>query len=295
MYKYLLLLIVSVPCFSQTPAKGFRLQENEYFNAPARREFQQHLKGVKIYNIDYIAPDSVAVKGFLLMPEKAGAKYPVVIYNRGGNGSYGMVTEPYIMMFLSKIAARGFIVIGSQLRGSEGSGGADEFGGKDVDDVIVLFSLIDKLDNADTLKVAQIGWSRGGVTNFQVLKKTSRIVTTINIAGPADLMKSREKMFDVYHRRIPGYSKDSVAALKGRSPVFQADSVLNKKASFLFVHGDADVHVDVADSKELYAKMQQLGYRSELLVYPGADHSIKAAWPDLIHKITAWLNKEFRP
>ena len=285
-------ILLSVFSYAQTGSKNFTLTENQFIANPERQKFQTHLQGLSVYDIHYHSFDNTLVKGFLIQPKDTKKKYPVIIYNRGGNAAFGMVQDSFIMMFLSKIAAQGYIIIGSQLRGSEGSEGNDEFGGKDVNDVLYLFKIIGELKNADTNKIAQIGWSRGGVTNFQVLKKTDRIKTTITIAGPGDLMQSREKMFEVYKERIPGYQKDSVAVLKQRSPLFQLDSIKNKKASLLFIQGDKDIHVAPENSKQLYAKAQALDIKSNLVVYPGEDHSLKDVWPDLIDRIHKWLTTE---
>lgn len=285
-------ILLSVFSYAQTGSKNFTLTENQFIANPERQKFQTHLQGLSVYDITYHSFDNTLVKGFLIQPKDTKKKYPVIIYNRGGNAAFGMVQDSFIMMFLSKIAAQGYIIIGSQLRGSEGSEGNDEFGGKDVNDVLYLFKIIGELKNADTNKIAQIGWSRGGVTNFQVLKKTDRIKTTITIAGPGDLMQSREKMFEVYKERIPGFQKDSVAVLKQRSPLFQLDSIKNKKASLLFIQGDKDIHVAPENSKQLYAKAQALDIKSNLVVYPGEDHSLKDVWPDLIDRIHKWLTTE---
>jgi len=285
---YLLFLFAFGFVYAQKPI--FKLTLNPVDDN--RSDVLIHLKKVNVYAIEYSSFDATGIRGFVISPKDQSKKYPVVIYNRGGNGSYGMVQEAFILNFLAKIAAEGYVVIGSQLRGSEGSEGTDEFGGKDVSDVLSLLDIIDKLDYADGKKIGQIGWSRGGLTNFLMLKKTARIKITINIAGPANLMKSRPKMFDVYRARIPGYTRDSVAVLNKLSPIYQVDSIKNKKMSLLFIHGEKDIHVDVSNSRELYAAAQKAGIRSELFLFPEGDHSLRSHYPDLLNRITAWLKKE---
>ena len=251
-----------------------------------------HLQKVKIYDIEYRSTDNLKIKGFLIEPNNLSEKYPVVIYNRGGNGGYGMVSEPFIVNFLSKIASSGFIVIGSQLRGSQGSEGVDEFGGKDINDVNSLFNIIKDLKNADTTKIAQIGWSRGGITNFQMLKKTNKIKTTINIAGPSDILSTKRKeMFKVYQNRIKNYSLDSIYYSKKVSPIFQIDSIRNKKESFLFLHGDNDDKVDISNSLDLFEKTCKSGFYSEIIIFKNEDHNLFNQKEKLIQDIITWLKK----
>ncbi|MFL9845820.1 alpha/beta hydrolase family protein [Flavobacterium rhizosphaerae] len=285
------LLFAVMPCCCQ--GVNYSLTENEYFSFAERKQFQTHLQQVQVYNLSYHSFDSTSVNGFLIKPVSELKKHPVIIYNRGGNNEFGMVSDSYIMMFLSKIAARGYIIIGSQLRGSMGSDGVDEFGGRDVNDVLCLLNIIDSLPYADTSKIGLIGWSRGVVTNFILLKKSERIKTAINIAGPSDLMKSRQKMFQVYRKCIPGYAQDSVTALKERSPVFLLESMRNKHCSLMFIQGDKDERVEKNNAVELYNKTQQLGLQSELLIYPNGSHSLREVWPDVIEKIDLWLHTHF--
>ncbi|WP_394772950.1 alpha/beta hydrolase family protein [Flavobacterium sp.] len=299
MKNYILILTLF---FLLTTNAQSTIENNDYFmierfpfeKYSKMKKIQKHLENVNIYDITYSSFDKTKVKGFLLLPNENQKKYPVIIFNRGGNGSYGMVNDQYIVTFLSKIASKGFIVIASQLRGSEGSEGVDEFGGKDIDDVMSLFAIINKIEIADTSKIAQIGWSRGGITNFQLLKKTNKIRTTINIAGPSDILKTKRKeMFVVYQNRVKNYSLDSVYYSNKISPIFQIDSILNKKESFLFIHGDQDEKVPVSDSRELYVKTKEYGYKSKFILFENSEHSLFNQFEKLINDIIFWLNTEF--
>ena len=283
----LFLVFFAVAALAQESSVGYSIVPNPFFSDPGRKKVQEHLENITVYDLSYKSFDGTLLDGFLIEPNDSNTNYPVIIYNRGGNGSYGKVTEQYIMMFLSKIAARGYIILGSQLRDEE-----DEFGGKDISDVMQLFKIIDSRKTADTSKIAQIGWSRGGITNFLILKKTARIKAIVNIAGPAELMKSREKMFEVYRKRVPGYQKDSIAALHRISPINQIDSIKNRKAGFLFLHGGNDVRVDVQNSRDLSTRCQLTGFKSELVVYQEGDHSLRINFPEMVEKILQWLWQE---
>lgn len=290
MNKFVLLVLFFCTVSHAQIFKDFTLKENTAMNA--RKEKFTHLNDVTVYDLEYHSFDDTFVKGFLITPKDNSKKYPVLIFNRGGNGHYGMVTEPSIVRFLSKIAAQGYIVIGSQLRGSEGSEGEDEWGGKDIDDVLFLFKIIDELKIADTSRIAQIGWSRGGVTNFHLLKKTNRIKAAINIAGPADLLSThRKEMFKVYQHRIKGYAKDSIAASHRVSPIYQLDSIKNKKVSLLFLHGDKDTSVHIKNSELLKAKAKQIGIQSDMITYKDGDHGLMSQIDIVVDDVVGWLKR----
>lgn len=283
-------------CLQQSHGQpAFTLKPNQtLMDYPQKRNVLKHLDSVNVYDLAYTSVDNLKIKGYVISPKDSTRKYPVVIYNRGGNGSYGMVGEPLLFRFLAKLSARGYIVIGSQLRGSEGSEGKDEFGGRDIEDVLSLFKIADKLKLADTARIGQIGWSRGGITNFQLLKRSGRISTTVNIAGPSNLLKThRNIMFTVYRNRIAGYAQDSVKAANRVSPVFQLDSIQNRNASILYIHGDNDQAVTLDNSKELYAETTKRTIKSKLVVIPGGDHSLREHFDGLIDTIVSWLNAAF--
>lgn len=255
-----------------------------------KKEYQ-FLDSLNFHSINYTSFDNLKLRGFLIEPKKKGV-YPVLIYNRGGNGNFGAVKSGFLTEFLSKIANEGYIVIGSQLRGTSVSEGEDEFGGKDVNDVLSLFDIIDQLPNADKKRIGVFGWSRGVMTNFLMLKKTNRIKTNIAIAGQADLYQTkRPEMFGVYRERIPGYAKDSVTALKSRSSLLAIDSIQNKNVSHFIIQGNKDVKVDVNNAFAFYSKLDSKGYTTRLLVYENEGHDLEVVNDNLLDQIADWLKR----
>lgn len=290
--------------FSQTSKPSFILESRKVTDYPfnpiisekindkvvLKKEYQ-FLDSLNFRSINYKSFDNLKLRGFLIEPKMKG-NYPVLIYNRGGNGNFGAVNSVFLTEFLSKIANEGYIVIGSQLRGTSVSEGEDEFGGKDVNDVLSLFDIIDQLPNTDKNRIGVFGWSRGVMTNFLMLKKTNRIKTNIAIAGQADLIDTkRPKMFGVYRERIPGYAKDSVAVLKTRSSLLAIDSIQNKKVSHFIIHGNKDVKVDVSNAFTFYTKLNSKEYTTRLLVYENEGHDLEIVNDNLLNQITDWLKR----
>ncbi|MCV9929651.1 prolyl oligopeptidase family serine peptidase [Flavobacterium sp. LS1R49] len=290
--------------FSQTSKTNFTLDIRKVTDYPFnsvisdkindkivfKKEYQ-FLDSLNFCSINYKSFDNLKLRGFLIEPKKKGV-YPVLIFNRGGNGNFGAVKSGFLTEFLSKIANEGYIVIGSQLRGTSVSEGEDEFGGKDVNDVLSLFDIIDQLPNADKNRIGVFGWSRGVMTNFLMLKKTNRIKTNIAIAGQADLFQTkRPEMFGVYRERIPGYARDSVTALKSRSSLLAIDSIQNKKVSHFIIQGNKDVKVDISNAFAFYSKLNSKEYTTRLLVYENEGHDLEVVNDNLLNQITDWLKR----
>jgi dipeptidyl aminopeptidase/acylaminoacyl peptidase len=255
-----------------------------------RKEYQ-YVDSLNFYGFNYKSFDNLKIRGFLVEPKKKGI-YPVLIYNRGGNGDFGTVPFRYLAQFLGKIADKGYVIIGSQLRGNKASEGFDEFGGKDVNDVLSLLEIIDQLPNVDKDRVGVFGWSRGVMTNFLMLKKTNRIKTNIAIAGQADLRDNKRlDMFGVFRQRIPNYAKDSIAALKTRSSLLAIDSIQNKQLTNFIIQGNKDERVPIDNAFKFYSKLNSSSFTTRLLVYENENHSLENVRGNLLDEIEDWLRR----
>ena len=86
------------------------------------------------FRLRYVSGDAEVI-GYISLPaDYETARYPVLIYNRGGNGEFSKLESPEVQL----MARYGFVVLASQYRGVDGGTGMDHFGGDDVDDVIKL-------------------------------------------------------------------------------------------------------------------------------------------------------------
>lgn len=227
-------------------------------NAKEQQVFKseyKYLDSVNIYGYNYSSFDNLKIRGFLIEP-KAKGKYPVIIFNRGGNREIGAVSIAMLTDFLSKIAAKGFIIIGSQLRGSGRSEGKDEFGGKDIGDVLKLFEIIDNQNNADKDRIGMLGVSRGTMTNFLVLKETNKVKANITIGGIADLnQKDRPEMYELYKELIPDFEKNPSKELDKRSSLLAISSIKNKELKNFIIHGANDERVNLDNAFLLFNKL----------------------------------------
>lgn len=249
----------------------------------------KYLDSVNIYGYNYSSYDNLTIRGFLIEPKKKGT-YPVIIFNRGGNKELGAVTIPVLTNFLSKIAAKGFIIIGSQLRGSGRSEGKDEFGGKDIGDVMKLFEIIDHQSNADPKRIGMLGVSRGSMTNFLVLKETDRIMANATIGGIADLnQKDRPEMYELYKELIPDFEKNPKKELDKRSSLLSISLIKNKNLKNFIIHGANDERVNVDNAFLLFNALKSNNFSTRLLIYEDANHGINNNTNDLISQIISYF------
>ena len=84
------------------------------------------------------------VSGYVVRPKGDDAdRLPLLVYNRGGNGAFGRLDALQLFQTLLPLAKAGHVVVASQYRD------ADEFGGRDVDDVMRLIDLSRTLPGTD--------------------------------------------------------------------------------------------------------------------------------------------------
>lgn len=255
------------------------------------KEEYKYLDSVNIYGYNYQSYDNLKIRGFLIEP-KAKGTYPVIIFNRGGNKELGAVTIPTLTNFLSKIAAKGFVVIGSQLRGSGRSEGKDEFGGKDIGDVLEIFEVINHQNNADSNKIGMLGVSRGSMTNFLLLKETDKVKANVTIGGIADLnQKNRPEMYELYKELIPDFDKNPQKELDKRSSLLAIPLIKNKQLKNFIIHGANDERVNVNNAFLLFEKLKSNNFSTRLLVYEDANHGINNNTDNLISQIIHYFKE----
>jgi len=240
--------------------------------------------------------DNYTVEGYYLKPRNLpNKKLPVVIYNRGGNAEYGYVFFGKKLQLISDIAMEGYIVIGSQYRGSSSrfiaNNGKDEFGGNDINDVLKLIAIANEIPEADTSNIGMVGWSRGAMQSFIASKSISSLKTLIAIAGNSDTEKAlawRPRMENVYQDRIPNFEQNRASELAARSVSKWLDKIPSAMP-ILLLHGDKDKRVNVEQSKSLAAQLEASKHPHKLIIYPNGNHGLIRHREEMTSEITSWL------
>lgn len=256
-------------------------------NDSLSNEFK-HLEDLNFYFITYQS-DLTKVFGITVEPKKDG-NYPVVIYNRGGNRDYGRLTVGTLLLYTSKLAAEGYIIIGSNLRKD------DEFGGNEINDVLYLTETIKEIKNCDTTRIGMYGWSRGGITTYQVLQKSNKIKTAIIGNGVSDLfstIKERPYMeLNPISECIPNYWKNKDVELKKRSAIYWPNE-LNKSTSLLILAGTKDEHVSYKQAEKMAEELEKIKFDYKFMLFE-TDHFFTEKSAILDKVVIDWFNKNLK-
>ncbi|WP_440067670.1 alpha/beta hydrolase family protein [Tenacibaculum discolor] len=248
----------------------------------------EHLKKLDFYSITYES-DNQKVKGLLVEPKKDG-KYPVVIFNRGGNRGFAQLIVATLIMYTSKLAEQGYIIIGSNYREK------DEFCGAEINDVLNLTETVKEVEKADSKSIGMFGWSRGGMMTYLALQKSNKIKTAIVGNGVSDLFdtaKFRPKMeTNVFAECIPDYWNNKESELKKRSVIYWADE-LDKNSSLLILCGTNDKRVNPEQADKIAEKLSEMNYDFELRKFE-TDHFFSEYKTELNEMVIEWFNKRLK-
>lgn len=221
--------------------------------------------------------------GFVIYPKNIKDNTPIIIYNRGGNSGYGSWNFGLLMRDLMPLASKGYLVVASNYRGKHNGRlnndvviNEDEFGGRDVNDVVSLLDQVDDLKWVDKKSITMIGVSRGGMQTWLSAKQMPEVKNIIIISGATDLESElifRPEMENVYKNTIPNYAIDGPSALNSRS-VINFIQELNPKINVMIVHGKKDEKVSVRSAYKAIEILKKHGIKNHIMIFPERGHDL---------------------
>ena len=248
----------------------------------------KHVNDLNFYAITYLS-DSIRVKGIIVEPKSEGI-YPTIILNRGGNRTFGQLTIGTAVLFASKLASAGYVIIGSNYRQE------DEFGGTEINDVLNLFETIKEVPKADNENIGMLGWSRGGMMTYLALTKTDKIKTSLVGNGATDLFNTLEfrpgMETKVFAQCIPNYWENKEDELKKRSAIYWTEK-LDKNCSLLILSGTKDQRVNPNQAVEMTKKLRAINYNVVHKTYE-TDHFFSDKKPELNRELINWFDSKLK-
>ena len=195
------------------------------------------------------------IPAFVFQPlkESARGRRPALVWVH--EDIRGHLYEHYIP-YIREAAARGYVVIAPEYRGSIGYGQAfyDEidYGGREVDDVVTAVDVLrSKYPQVDPGRIGIIGWSHGGLIallsifrNPRTFDAAAAIVPVTNLLERLDRkgVEKQRALIDPANR-FGGPPAEQPEVYKERSPLFQVDR-LRIPLLVHVVRNDEDVNIE---------------------------------------------------
>ncbi|MEO6248932.1 MAG: alpha/beta fold hydrolase [Sphingomicrobium sp.] len=225
--------------------------------------------------ISFTAADGATIPAYLTYLGASPRNRPAVVLPHGGPSARDEWGFDWLTQYL---AARGYVVIQPNYRGSSGYG--DQFLGDNafrdwrtaMGDIRDSAKYLGAQGIANPNRVAIVGWSYGGYAALQsAALEPSRYKAVVAIAPVTDLSALR--------RDAEGFTSEALTKefigkgsnLVDGSPLQHAASI---KAPVLLVHGDLDGNVRVAHSQRMAAALSTAGTPVEFVEYKDLEHQL---------------------
>jgi dipeptidyl aminopeptidase/acylaminoacyl peptidase len=254
----------------------------------------------EVEEINYDSFDGKPIQGWIVKPPDFDAtkKYPLLLEIHGGpHAMYGVEFNQEFQVQ----AARGFVVLYTNPRGSTGYG--MEFGniihtkypGDDYTDLMKGVDAMVAKGYIDPKKLCVTGGSGGGLLTAWIIGHTDRfaaavsqypVTNWITQAGTSDGGYTHAA---VWMKSMPW---DNPEQFISHSPVFFAK---NFKTPTMVLTGEADLRTPIAQSEELYFALKSRKVPAVLVRIPDEPHGIRGAHPS--HRIAkmeyvlGWMEK----
>jgi dipeptidyl aminopeptidase/acylaminoacyl peptidase len=252
--------------------------------------------------VDFNAKDGTAVEAYLTMPltRAPNQKSPMVVEIHGGpHGAQGAAFNDKAQVF----ATHGFATLMVNYRGSTGYGQAFAdaiFGdqdGKESEDVLsAVDAVIAKYPWIDSTRLGIEGGSYGGQLTDWLITRTNRFKAAVPASGIANLVSFNYMSY--YHDylavefgRYP-HEKDLMDTLWARSALRYVNRV---KTPVMFVHGENDNDVPIAEAEQFYVALKDVGVPTVMVRYPREGHGVRETKHvvDVIDRSLAWYDQWF--
>ncbi len=244
----------------------------------------------KTEHINFDSKDGTSIDAWVTLPPNysaQGGPYPMILETHGGpHGAYSSsFAFPHQLL-----AAQGYIVLFANPRASTGYGekfrwgtwGA--WGDKDFEDVMAGVDHAIKHYRVDPARMGVTGYSYGGFLTNWIIGHTTRFKAAITGAGPTnwisnygtgDIPRTKESEF-----LGPPWDPTGNATMIKYSPIAYAAKIVTP---VLFIHGESDLRVPIAQAEELYTALQKRKIPAKFIRYPNSYHGNWAPW-DTVHR-----------
>lgn len=253
----------------------------------------------------YAGADGWSMDGWVLTPPgfDPARKYPAILRIHGGpHAAYGDTWNHYVAV----LAARGYVVVWTNPRGSGGYGEAftravlEDWGGKDSQDILLGLDAAIAQGFIDPARVAVTGGSYGGYMTNTLIGRTSRFrcaVTEVCVSNLMSFYGTSDIGATWGEQEWGGNPWADPERLLRHSPLM---AVTNVSTPVLIIANEADHRCPVEQSEQFFIALKKLGKEAEFLRFQGESHTMSTNGrpkPRLerLRRLVAWFDKYLQP
>ena len=245
--------------------------------------------------------DGLRIGGLLVRPSSTeGRRLGAVILNRDGIAGRGL-DQDLILAELSRYADAGFVAAASAYRGNQMSQGVDELGGDDVNDVLSLVSLMQRLDYVDPGRIFMVGVGRGGLMTYRALELGAPVRAAAVVSGIADLEQLEASDSEIAGGFTDSGGWDGLATIYGDWDGAERTRQLQRRAPqtntedrripLMLVHGRLNERIPVVQALDVAIRWQRSGSPVETVIYGYGNHELVEQQEDWQERVLAWIKR----
>jgi dipeptidyl aminopeptidase/acylaminoacyl peptidase len=228
--------------------------------------------------ISWKSKDGTPIEGLLVYPldYEQATRAPLIVSPHGG--PHGRVVDRFLGEY-QVWASLGYSVLSPNFRGSSGYGADFDVANKrdigfgDYEDIMTGVDKVIEMGIADPDRMGVQGGSYGGFMTNWIITHTDRFKGAVSKYGLWNLLtdwsNSNNPRWELNY--LEAYYWDETELWLKHSP---GTYVKNVTTPVLILHGDADPNTELANSREMYQALDNLGKTVELVIYPREDHGI---------------------
>jgi dipeptidyl aminopeptidase/acylaminoacyl peptidase len=196
---------------------------------------QRYGDRIRMERVMFPNPDHELTPGYVFtpIPLEKGKRYPGLVVVHGG---YHYSFNEEFFGYVERAVAEGYVVIFPEYRGSRGYGAehykAQDYGGKDVDDVLAAADYLSTRASVDPERLGIVGRSRGAMIALLAIERApKRFKAAVDVVGIADFVAYMSYKPD-YRRqdvaktpRLGGTPAENLPAYVEASPIAHVDKI----------------------------------------------------------------------
>jgi len=244
--------------------------------------------------------DGLTVYGFMNTPRGQGPFPAVLVLHGYVNPRTYRTPFAYTQRYADALAEAGFLVIHPDYRGhgrSEGQaeGSANLFRVGYAVDVLNLIAHAQRLPNVRADGIGLFGHSMGGGIALRVAAVNPDVKAVVLYGSmSADERLNIARIKNVF-RRVTYLPEDDVPA-EWWDAIAPITYLGDLRAAVEIHHGQRDLQVPVAWSRDIHARLTALGKTSALFEYPAAGHSLRGRdYTLMMGRVTRFFRSRLMP
>ncbi|ADT84722.1 S9 family peptidase [Thermococcus barophilus] len=262
-----------------TPTELYILRDGKEKRVTNFNEWIKEYKLSKPEHFKVKASDGVEIDAWIMRPVdfKEGKKYPTILEIHGGPKTaygYSFMHEFHVL------TSKGFVVIFSNPRGSDGYGEdfADirkHYGERDYQDLMeVVDEALKRFDFIDPERIGVTGGSYGGFMTNWIVGHTNRFKAAVTQRSISNWMSFFGTTDIGYYFAPDQIGEDPWSNFEGyweKSPLKYAPNV---ETPLLIIHSMEDYRCWLPEALQLFTALKYFGKTVELAVFPGENHDL---------------------